>query len=206
VGATPTSNPGSKITIRLREADKLKRSLASAPSSTSLSEREARLKKREKLDNLRGWERHLSAGVTLILGEPDIADLITADPKQPDEAAECVAGFVEEYLRPDRGHIDQSWTKYVIFPKGRSNDLYGWIYLTAKENRQYSSHQAKLLAKWNNLSLLNLFWELPDDIRLSKGIPAAVNAILRAVQDGKSLDYLRREKLMEIVSWEIGDD
>jgi hypothetical protein len=202
------THPGSQISIRLREADKLETKLAASPvpSAKTLDKREVRLKNVHKLDELRNCERHLSAGVTLILGEPSISALIVRNPDRPQDAPICVSGFVEEYLRPNRGVISQSWTKYVIFPEDRSDIFHGWIYLTPEEDAQYCARQRELLAKYNNLSLLKYFWELPENIRFRKGVPAAVNAILRAIEDGMSLEQLRRDDLMDIVSWNISYD
>lgn len=199
-------NCGSKLLVRLREADKLDLELAAVPTPASVEEREARFEKTRKLDSLRDREGYLSRGLTLMLGEPSIGELLTYDTAKPHDAATCVSAFVEEYLRPGRGTILRSWTKYIISPKGRSDVFYGWVYLTPEEVALWSDRQLELMKKYTDMTLLSLFWELPEEILLKKGIPEAVHAILRAIDDGISLERLRQEGMIEIVRWEIGDD
>jgi hypothetical protein len=55
-------------------------------------------------------------------------------------------------------------------------------------------------------STASLFWDLPESILLKKGVPEAVHAILRAIDDGLSLEELRRKELIQVVNWEIMDD
>lgn len=43
--------------------------------------------------------------------------------------------------------------------------------------------------------------ELPEKVRGSEAIPAVIRAILRQMDEGRSLEELRKARLLDIASW-----
>src|SRR5437764_13881539 len=98
-----------------------------------------------------------------MLGEPAIADLIIDQPA----INACLANFVNGYLRHRWGIIPPGQTKYVIYPR-RHRNVYSWLALTSTEKTLYDKRITRLVKKFGNTRIMELFWDLPEDIRFKK--------------------------------------
>jgi hypothetical protein len=185
--------PEGRIVLRQRESDKLLAKLAGyGGRQLTMSERKARLDVRDKLAAKQRKEAWISRGLKLLLSDPDLA------PWQPADAARAVSGFVNHGLGSP--FIDPETIKMRITCP-RNTEIYTDVYLTRSQVASIGALREKRDKKFGHGGHTNTVMELPDEVRGGEAIPAAIAEILRQIVDGRSLEDMRKQRMLHIGGW-----
>jgi hypothetical protein len=188
--------PAGRIIVRQRESDDLVAQLAAYDGGPlTITERKARLELRDKLAAREQKEARISRGLKLLVGDP------TLSPWDPGDAARAVTGFVNHELK-DNPFIDPETIKMrVTCP--RNTDIYRNRYLTRSDVASITALREKRDKKLGHGRHTNTVMELPDEVRGAEAIPAAIAEILHQLDEGRSLEEMRKKGILDIGEWRI---
>jgi hypothetical protein len=83
----------------------------------------------------------------------------------------------------------------------RDTEIYRDIYLTDSEVSSISALRAKRDKKFGRKRHTDTVMEMPDEIRGGKAIPAAFAEILRQIENGRPLEEMRKQGILNIGEW-----
>ena len=192
--------PAGRLILRQQESDVLATRIAAdnRPSLT-LRQRKARLVLREKLARLQEQEAWVSRGLRLLFGDPTIATWMSVY-KETGDAPLAVTGWVNHELDPHRMIVqDGTICMRVFSPQNTGIQLSH--YISKKQVSSILELMAVRTKKFGPGRHSETVDELPEKVRGSEGIPAVLHAILRQVDEGRSLEELRKAGVLEIGRW-----
>jgi hypothetical protein len=167
-----------------------------------LPEREARLAVRDKLARNERNEARISRGLTLLLGDPTIASYVLEVYRDDGDAARAVTGFVNDELDPRRMFIDPETIRLKVRAPGHP-DIWQSLYISQAQAASITRLQRSRDERYGYGGRTKTADDLPDKIRGAEAIPAVIDAILRQLDDGQSIEQLRKAGVLEIASWGI---
>jgi hypothetical protein len=85
----------------------------------------------------------------------------------------------------------------------RNTDIYRDTYLTESEVASISALRDKRDKKFGRGRHTNTVMELPDQVRRGEAIPGAIAEILRQIEEGRSLEDMRKQGILDIGGWRI---
>jgi hypothetical protein len=193
--------PAGRLMLRQRESDALAARIAAYNGRTlSLSQRKARLLLRDKLARLQEQEAWISRGLRLLFGDPTIATWMFEVYKETGDAPLAAAGWVNHELDPNRIIVQHGTVRMrLISPKNTGIQLSH--YISQKQVSLILELRAERDERFGPGRHTETVDELPENVRGGEAIPAVIHAILRQVDDGRSLEELRKAGVLEIGSW-----
>ncbi|HZQ25208.1 MAG TPA: hypothetical protein VFA89_20645 [Terriglobales bacterium] len=188
--------PAGRIVLRQRESDELVAQLAAYDGrQLTITERQARLELRDRLAVKEQKEVRISRGLGLLLGDPTVL------PWDSGDAATAVTGLVNHELK-DNPFIDPETIKMrVTCPHDK--EIYRNRYLTRADVASITALQQKRDKKLGHGRHTNTVMELPDEVRGAEAIPAAIAAILHQLDEGRSLEEMRKQGILYLGDWRI---
>lgn len=193
--------PAGRIILRQRESDDLAAKIAAFNGRVlTMRQRKARLVLRDKLERLQEREAWISRGLRLLFGDPTITTWLFSVYKDTGDAPLAAAGWVNHELDPDRMLIKDGTVRLrVISP--RDPDITLSHYISGKQVSSILELMAKRTKMYGPTRHTETVDELPEKVRASEAIPAIIHAILKQVNEGRSLEELRKAGVLEIGSW-----
>lgn len=190
--------PNGRILIRQRETDDLLFTIKErqAAPKLPLSEREAILDLRDKLERLRDRERTAVAGLQLLFGHRLLRELISA---WRDHAPLFVRSFVEQELDPNFSTVT-GLEKIRLFPPGTAPEDRIAVFMPPSDIYSIMQHQNKLRCRYPELKTDNVS-ELPEAVQFKWAMPALVRAWLSALESGRSAEELERASWFDSTAW-----
>jgi hypothetical protein len=185
--------PEGRIVLRQRESDGLVARLVPYNGrELTLAERKARLDLRDKLAALQQKEAWISRGLKLLLADR------TLSPWDSGDVARAVAGFVNNQLKSPL--IDPETIKMKVTCP-RAKEICRNVYLTRSEVASITALRKKRDSKLGHGRHTNTVMELPDEIRGGAAVPAALAEILHEIDEGRSLEQMRKQGILDIGAW-----
>lgn len=192
--------PAGRLILRQQESDVLAARIAAynRPSLT-MPQRKARLVLREKLARLQEQEDWVSRGLRLLFGDPTIATWMSVY-KEAGDASLAVTGWVNHELDPHRMIVQPGTVCMRVFSPNNTGIQLSH-YISKKQVSSILELMAVRTKKFGATRHTETVDELPEKVRGSEGIPAVIHAILRQVDEGRSLEDLRKAGVLEIGRW-----
>lgn len=185
--------PEGRIVLRQRESDELVAKLAAYDGGVlTLAERKARLELRDKLAASENKEAWISWGLKLLFSDKSIS------PWDSGDLALAAAGFVNRGL--DSSFIDPDTFKLRLTCP-RDTEIYRDTYLTKAQVSSISALRGKRDKQFGRKRHTDTIMEMPDEIRGGEAIPAALAEILRQIEDGRSLEDMRKQGILDLGLW-----
>lgn len=192
---------GGRLVLRQRESDDLAAALAASQGRTlSVQQRRAQLALRDKLANQQEGEARISRGLTLLLGDPAIASWIFTVYRDTSDAVCAVTGFVNHELDPEKAFVKDGTIRLRVRAP-RHPDIWQSHYISRAQVSSILRLKQARSEKFGPGGHTETVDELPEQIRGGEAIPAVISAILRQLDDGQSLEELRKMGILEIGSW-----
>jgi hypothetical protein len=194
-------HPEGRLVLRQRESDVLAGELASYDRRMlSLEEREARLAVRDKLARNEHNESRISRGLKLLLGDPTIAVYLLGVYRDSGDAPRAVASFIQHELDPQKGLIQPGTTRLRVRAPGYP-DIWQSSYISRDQVAAFMRLAQSRVQRFGRDGYPQIVAELPDEVRASAAFPAVISALLRELDEGRSLEDLRKLRVLEIASW-----
>jgi hypothetical protein len=185
--------PDGRIVLRQRESDDLVARLSVYDGRTlTLDERKGRLELRDKLASRERKEAWISHGLKLLLSDKNLS------PWDSGDAARAAAGFVNHELKSP--FIDQDTIKMRLTCP-RDTEIYRDIYLTKSQVASIAALRETRDKKFGRGRHTDTVMEMPVEIRGGEAIPAAIAEILRQIEDGRSLEEMRKQGILDVGEW-----
>lgn len=147
-------------------------------------------------------EARVSKGLKLLLGDPTVASWILGVYKDSGDVGRAVTGFVNHELDPDNLFTKPDSVKLrVIAPK--HPEIYRSRYITKVQLESIMSLMAARAKRFGRHGHSETVGELPDEVRGSEAIPAVISEILRQLEEGHTLEDLRKRGALDIGTWNI---
>jgi hypothetical protein len=185
--------PEGRVVLRQRESDDLVAKLAIYDGRTlTIAERKKRLELRDKLGSLERKEEWIFDGLKLLFTDK------TLSPWNAEDLARAAAGFVNREL--DNSFIDPDTIK-MRFTCPRNTEIYRDTYLSKSQVASINALRAKRDKRFGRKRHTDTIMEMPDEIRGGEAIPAALAEILRQIEDGRSLEDMRKQGILDLGLW-----
>ena len=185
--------PDGRIVLRQRESEELVAKLAAYDGrALTITERKARLELRDNLVARERKEASISQALKLLLSDKDLS------PWDSGDLARAAVGFVNREL--DSPLIDPETIKMRLTCP-RNAEIYRDTYLTKSQVASISALRAKRDKQFGRKSHTDTVMEMPDEIRGGEAIPAALAEILRQIENGRPLEELRKQGILNIGEW-----
>lgn len=185
--------PDGRIVFRQRESDEIVARLAAYAGRTlTIAERKARLELRDKLASLERKEAWISQGLKLLLSDKNLSPWDSAD------LAHATAGFVRRELKGP--FIDRDTIKMRLTCP-RETGIYIDTYLTKSQVSSINALRAKRDKQFGRKRHTDTVMEMPDEIRGGEAVPAVIAEILGQLENGRSLEDMRKQGILHIGEW-----
>lgn len=190
--------PNGRILIRQRETDDLLLTIKKrqAAPQLSLSQREAILDLRDKLERLRNRERTAAAGLKLLFGHKLLRELMWV---WRDHVSLFVRSYVDQELDPNFSSV-KGLEKVLIFPPGTAPEDRIAVFMPPTDILSIFEHRKELRGRFPKLKTDNVS-ELPNPVQFKWAMPALVRAWMFALESGRSVDELERADWFDSVAW-----
>lgn len=194
--------PNGRILIRQRETDDLLFEIKERQAATklSLSERQAILDLRDKLERLRHRERTAVTGLKLLFGHKLLRELMSV---WLDHVTLFVRSFVEQELDPNFSTVT-GLEKIRIFPPGTAPEDRIAVFMPRKDIYSIMQHRNELRDRYPKLQTDNVS-ELPKLVQFKWAMPALVRAWISALENGRSSEELERAGWFNSAGWRFED-
>jgi hypothetical protein len=136
---------------------------------------------------------HTGAPPTIEEWQAMVSDIVLI-PQVPD--------FVNRALDPDRAFIKQDDLK-VRITAPKHPEIGRAIYIRPAEGESIKALMARRNERFGHARHTRIVTELPDGVRSDKAIPGVIAEVLRQLEEGYTLDDLRKMDLLQIGSWNI---
>lgn len=194
--------PLGRLVLRQRESDEIVAKLAKYEGyPLTDAEREARLGLRDKLAKRENDEVRVTKGLNLLLGDPTVASWMFQVYRDSGDAARAVTGFVNHELDDDPFIKPGTFKMRVISPK--DSEIYRPRYITRADVTAISELREKRNKRFGPGRHTDTVTELPDEVRGSEAIPAVIAEVLHQIEEGQSLEELRKRGMLNIGEWRI---
>jgi hypothetical protein len=193
--------PAGRLVLRQRESDALAAELLSYQGrKLRLGEREARLAVRDKLARNERHEARISRGLKLLLGDPTIACYVLEVYRDYGDAPRAVTGFVNHELDPQKGLINPGTVRLRVSAPEHP-DIWQSHYISRPQAASIVALMRVRDRRYGHGRHSETVGELPNKVRGTEAIPALISALLRQLEQGQSIEELRRSGVLEIGSW-----
>jgi len=185
--------PEGRVVLRQRESDELVAKLAIYDGRIlTIAERKKRLELRDKLASLERKEEWIFGGLKLLFTDK------TLSPWDAGDLACAAAGFVNREL--DNSFIDPDTIKMRLTCP-RDTEIYRDTYLTKSQIASINALRAKRDKQFGRKRHTDTIMEMPDEVRGGEAIPAALAEILRQIENGRALEDMRKQGILDIGGW-----
>ena len=195
-------HPEGRLVLRQRESDDLVAQLASYDGrQLTIAERSARLDLRDKLARKEAVEKRLSRGLKLILADPTVASYIIDVYRDSGDVSRAVTGFVNHGLDGSGLIKPNTFKMRVTAPK--DPDIYRPWYISRGDVESIMSLMKKRDERYGHGGHTNTVSELPDEVRGAEAIPAVITELIRQLEEGRTIEELRKRDMLDIGEWKI---
>ena len=194
-------HPAARIVIRKRESDDLVAKIAAYDGRPlTMAERKTRLELRDKLATLQAKEARLSLAVRLMLADPAMSWWIFNLKRDSGDGARPITSFVNHEFK--NALIDPETIKIRLFAP-RDSEIYHPWYITEADVASITALREKRDRRFGHGGHTNTVTELPDQVRGAEAIPAVISEILHQLDEGRSLEDLRKNGMLDIGDWRV---
>jgi len=194
--------PSGRIVFRQRETDALLETIHAYVGRTlTLDERAERVKLRERLRQMKNLETRIIHGLKLMLADKLISSYLLLVWEPDGDLPIAVSGFIDDELDPKFGIRKKDELELRLTPPGSPKTRL-MTYIPPAACSEIVSLQMERKQRYGQ-PLTDTVGELPAHVRARHAIPAIIRNILRQLDEGKTLEDLRRAELLHLGSWKI---
>lgn len=194
--------PAGRIVARQRESDEIVAQLVFYEGRPlTVEERNARLQLRDRLAIMETKEARISRGLKLLLSDPTLTSYLFVVQRDSEDAARAVTGFVnQEVGDPLAPKKRDTFEMRIVSP---NNPEFRQTRYISKSQLESTKSLIKERNKKFGPGHTKRVIELPDDVRGDVAIPAVLTDILLQLDEGRTLEELRKAGMLRIADWKI---
>ncbi|WP_316162845.1 hypothetical protein [Bradyrhizobium sp. SZCCHNRI20481] len=167
----------------------------------TLGQRRPRLELRDKLRRLENQEAYLATGIKLMLSDPSVSPYLLEVYRDTGDLPLAVSSFIRHELDPEKGRILPAQVRLRLYAP-QDAEVRRSMYMSQAQGSLIMKLMQKRIKKYKK-PLTDTVDELPDKVRARIAIPGVIAEILRQLEEGRSIDELRRGGFLDIGHWKI---